>query len=652
MSFNSTPPISNCNSSSITFPILKPIIGNSQSLFENPLHALYRPSLPSFPISPILREAVDIDGTVNIMLPPLLRPPSIQSEEILPTDTVVLKYPNGERYLGEVKGSKRWGRGIMMNTKGVCLTKENFISEGIYKNDLLNGFGIWHKEKGESYEGMFKDGKSHGYGEIKDRKSKKTLFEGYFECGHRVCGKEYIDNKTFFIGTYDNEENKAYGYLIDIETLKVLYHGSFKNNQPLNVKTLIPSSVTTPLFPPLLPRKHKAIIPEKTRIHTPSISTSSLSSISSSPKIVSRNSPLPKGMKDKISPSLKNIKSHSTSSVKNSSSKPPKMYPMSLSSLIPSTKPSNYSSIFSIENDTITYPNGSVYTGNTLNKKRHGFGCMVNREGARTYQGFYKDDLKEGFGIAMNSDGSKYIGLHSKGLRHGFGEYKNKTQTMTGFFVLDYMTTGKEIILEDESYFIGNYLKSQKQEGVLLDNTEKEILYLGPFVNDKPHGSHISWIRNGVHFKGNCFAGQFQGMAHMKLPDGEEWHGKVTGDLPHGFAKHIDKDGNLIGHVYYERGHLKEGVQGIIRLSENRYYYGPLSGNGANGKGYIKDKEGKRIFYFGEIINGMKQGWGTEYSEDGTAEYTGQFDEDERVETTTVSPYEPNTSMSESNITH
>eukprot|EP01034_Spumella_vulgaris_P030807 gene30807-38076_t len=82
------------------------------------------------------------------------------------------------------------------------------------------------------------------------------------------------------------------------------------------------------------------------------------------------------------------------------------------------------SSTSSVTTGTKKYSDGSVYTGELLNNKRHGRGSVKHSDGG-VFEGMWSEDKKEGKGHMIWSDGTVYEGDYHQGDRHGHGAYKN-----------------------------------------------------------------------------------------------------------------------------------------------------------------------------------------------------------------------------------
>ncbi len=59
---------------------------------------------------------------------------------------------------------------------------------------------------------------------------------------------------------------------------------------------------------------------------------------------------------------------------------------------------------------TVTYADGSRYTGTLLGEKRHGTGTLILNGGKGTYTGQWKNDLKDGYGEIIFPSGASYRG--------------------------------------------------------------------------------------------------------------------------------------------------------------------------------------------------------------------------------------------------
>ena len=96
--------------------------------------------------------------------------------------TIILKYDNDDKYVGELKKEKFNGKGIRYYSNGN-------IYEGDFKNDLREGKGIYYFKSGERYEGEFKNGNFDGKGVFYHNNGEISI--GSYKAGKKI-GKHNI----------------------------------------------------------------------------------------------------------------------------------------------------------------------------------------------------------------------------------------------------------------------------------------------------------------------------------------------------------------------------------------------------------------------------------------------------------------------------
>lgn len=171
--------------------------------------------------------------------------------------------------------------------------------------------------------------------------------------------------------------------------------------------------------------------------------------------------------------------------------------------------------------ETIKYDDGSVYTGEVLNGKRHGKGKLVWPSGD-VYEGDWKDDKRNGKGTLIWGKDSQWVGDiyegdYVNGLRHGTGSYyyssgsvyegewKNGEQSGKGTFTWP-----------DGSRYEGDYLGG-KYHGTGKFTWGKDTkwagdVYDGDWVNGKRTGYGTYTYANGKvesgRFENNKYLGK------------------------------------------------------------------------------------------------------------------------------------------------
>jgi hypothetical protein len=126
------------------------------------------------------------------------------------------------KYLGEFKDMKRWGKG-KLNTdtilyegdfydnkiqgKGkIKFLKSGIEYEGTFINDNIEGSGIFKWINGDIYEGEVKDGKMHGNGIYKYKNGK--IYKGLFENGQIANNGNLKNSSSFRRNNYSFETEK------------------------------------------------------------------------------------------------------------------------------------------------------------------------------------------------------------------------------------------------------------------------------------------------------------------------------------------------------------------------------------------------------------------------------------------------------------
>ena len=143
---------------------------------------------------------------------------SIKVEEII--------YPNGDKYIGEIKDNLRNGFGkIYFNEK---IHQNSLSYEGYWKNDLFDGKGIFNYKNKDTYSGEWKNGKKDGKGT-------------YWYNNGNIYDGEWKEDKKVGKGiyTYSNFNKYEGDFYNDLIEGKGIYHysngnkfiGEFKNNK-------------------------------------------------------------------------------------------------------------------------------------------------------------------------------------------------------------------------------------------------------------------------------------------------------------------------------------------------------------------------------------------------------------------------------------
>ena len=116
----------------------------------------------------------------------------------------IYNFSDGSIYEGEWENNKRNGYGILTFPNG-----EKYI--GDFKNGKIEGIGIFYYRNNRIYKGEFLNNKKHGYGIEKIENGE--IYRGFWENGKRngIC-KIIFPNKTTYLGYIKNNILNGFGY--------------------------------------------------------------------------------------------------------------------------------------------------------------------------------------------------------------------------------------------------------------------------------------------------------------------------------------------------------------------------------------------------------------------------------------------------------
>ena len=115
-----------------------------------------------------------------------------------------------------------------------------------------------------------------------------------------------------------------------------------------------------------------------------------------------------------------------------------------------------------------THMNGSTYTGERLNGKKHGHGVQIWPDSSR-YDGMWENDQANGMGTLIHADGDVYEGMWLNDKAHGQGTYRHASgATYVGEWYEDKQHGQGVETWPDGSRYDGSYKDGKKDgEGTL-----------------------------------------------------------------------------------------------------------------------------------------------------------------------------------------
>ena len=222
-----------------------------------------------------------------------------------------------------------------------------------------------------------------------------------------------------------------------------------------------------------------------------------------------------------------------------------------------------------LKNYCLKYNNGSVYLG-YFNKywQREGYGILIFEDGSK-YQGFFNDNKMNGRGRLVGIEGDYYEGEFKDDKANEFGKYVNKKGGIyIGQWLDDKQHWRGDELFPDGSRYIGEYYlgnRNGKGKFIWLDGS----FYEGDFINNIIDGIGIYKWRDGRIYYGQWKKNKMEGKGLFLWTDKKKYLGDYKNDKKSGLGIFIWPDGRKY------RGNWKKGKQhgfGIFKNGENSHY--------------------------------------------------------------------------------
>ena len=224
----------------------------------------------------------------------------------------------------------------------------------------------------------------------------------------------------------------------------------------------------------------------------------------------------------------------------------------------------------------------TYFLGYLINNELTGEGVNYNYQWKKIYEGNFEHNLKNGFGILFNNNGSTYAGEFINGKPNGKGVlYYNNNTRFEGYFINGF---------QNDKGFLINPNKSTKQE---ITYNNGNIVEQGEIFNYNKSKYKKQFKEEFNEFEKNC----------KKL----------------GYEKYM----NLMMNIKSTKDTylLKKG----IKVENNGIYIGEMNSVGFKyGRGVFINNYTK-MYYVGYFINNEKMGKGINYYPNGNIQYIGEF---------------------------
>ena len=232
----------------------------------------------------------------------------------------------------------------------------------------------------------------------------------------------------------------------------------------------------------------------------------------------------------------------------------------------------------------MTFPDGVTYEGGFKDDLRNGRGIVKLADNTVYYSGMWKNDVEHGFGIRI-IDESNYIGHWENGQIKGKGKYIFEVATFNGMWENE--TSGYGIIsYTNGDFYFGHWVDYKKQgDGFMV--YENSTIYNGDWVDDKKEGIGFLLFKNKTFTKGQWESDKFMEGTDMNTVTRYENDDFYDGDYGENDSK--EGMGFMVTHeneIY--KGEWKQDEkygEGIMRYLNKNIYEGEWKKNKKSGDG-------------------------------------------------------------------
>lgn len=175
------------------------------------------------------------------------------------------------------------------------------------------------------------------------------------------------------------------------------------------------------------------------------------------------------------------------------------------------------------------------YNGYLKNEKKDGFGIVTWEDGSQFRAKFSNNSSKE---ICKYIDSSKTIfyGVYDNNHPSGYGIYEEKNITYEGFWTNnDLNGIGIEIWKEESTFYKGEFINSIK-EGIGICRWEDGTIYQGEWKNNKMNGFGMIFYPDDRIYLGQIQDDVIHGFGEFNWPDNKKYIGEYVKEKKEGFG--------------------------------------------------------------------------------------------------------------------
>ena len=174
-----------------------------------------------------------------------------------------------------------------------------------------------------------------------------------------------------------------------------------------------------------------------------------------------------------------------------------------------------------------------VYTGSMFRGRREGRGVLVGKDGSR-YEGEFKNGKQHGQGEMTYADGGKYVGQWKRGKREGRGFYTWKDgSTYDGEWKND-TRHGRGVSKKVRVYEYEGQFADGMKNGQGVAKYASGDQYAGQWKEDKKEGRGVYTWKNGSTYDGEWKNGMRHGVGIHKFVCGDIYDGEWKKGKRHG----------------------------------------------------------------------------------------------------------------------
>ena len=201
------------------------------------------------------------------------------------------------------------------------------------------------------------------------------------------------------------------------------------------------------------------------------------------------------------------------------------------------------------------------------------------------YIGNKINNVKEGFGIKKDQDGTKFSGIFHYNLANGFGKY----------------------IYSNEDIYRGELYKDKLQGYGIYNSINYGCIYEGYWIDDKQNFYGIEKWSKGQNYIGEYFYGKKNGIGIYTWNDNSKYYGEWYNNFINGYGIYMIKNKKKYMGEFVMNN--IEGFGDMIYFDKNVRYSGFWENNKKEGFG-IQINYDKNIIYIGFWKNNKKEGCG------------------------------------------